>query len=187
MADSEKHPVEIRLWMRIVFSVSCGQPFGCWRVGWGAGDKAKNRHRSLNVSRNLVQPYIKALDPEDRQAFETEMVQSYKRSSGGQRFGAETRKATLKLLWADPFERADFLNHLTGQLDYIKTIQGAGIKILLNRIVEMNMSERLAYTARLETHMRRIDEAKSEMSGRADPSARVMMLIKCGPVRRHNR
>ena len=149
--------------------------------------KPKNRHRSLNVSRNLVQPYIKALDPEDRQAFETEMVQSYKRSSGGQRFGAETRKATLKLLWADPFERADFLNHLTGQLDYIKTIQGAGIKILLNRIVAMDMSERLAYTARLETHMRRIDEAKSEMSGRADPSARVMMLIKCGPVRRHNR
>ena len=149
MANSEKHPVEICLWMRIVFSVSCGQPFGCWRVGWGAGDKAKNRHRSLNVSRNLVQPYIKALDSEDRQAFETEMVLSYKRSSGGQRFGAETRKATLKFLWADPFERADFLNHLTGQLDYIKTIQGAGIKILLNRIVAMDMSERLAYTARL--------------------------------------
>ena len=123
MADSEKHPVEIRLWMRIFFFLSLA--VNLLIVGALVGvlvTKPKNRHRSLNVSRNLVQPYIKALDPEDRQAFETEMVQSYKRSSGGQRFGAETRKTVLEMLTDDPFVCADFSNHLTGRQDYIKTI-----------------------------------------------------------------
>jgi uncharacterized membrane protein len=172
MADAQKHPVEIRLWMRIVFFLSLA--VNLLVVGALVGvlvTKPKTRHRSMHASRNLVQPYLKALDSEDRQAFQTEMAQSYKRSSGGQRIGAQTRKAAFELLTADPFVRADFSNHLTRQLDYIKTIQGAGVKILLNRIVAMNMAERLAYTARLETHMRRNGRAKSEMSGRAIPSA----------------
>jgi uncharacterized membrane protein len=158
--------------MRIVFFLSLA--VNLLVVGALVGvlvTKPKTRHRSMHASRNLVQPCIKALDPKDRQAFQTEMVQSYKRSSGGQRIGAQTRKAAFELLTADLFVRANFSNHLTRQLDYIKTIQGAGVKILLNRIVAMNMAERLAYTARLETHMRRNGRAKSEMSGRAIPSA----------------
>tara|TARA_B100000780_G_scaffold77768_1_gene52614 strand:- start:86 stop:331 length:246 start_codon:yes stop_codon:yes gene_type:complete len=75
------------------------------------------------------------------------------------------------MLTDDPFVCADFSNHLTGPLDYIKTIQGVGVKILLNRIVAMDMAERLAYTSCLETHLRRNGKAKSEMSGRANPSA----------------
>jgi uncharacterized membrane protein len=158
--------------MRIVFFLSLA--VNLLVVGALVGvlvTKPKTRHRSMHASRNLVRPCIKALDPKDRQAFQTEMAQSYKRSSGGQRIGAQTRKAAFELLTADLFVRANFSNHLTRQLDYIKTIQGAGVKILLNRIVAMNMAERLAYTARLETHMRRNGRAKSEMSGRAIPSA----------------
>jgi uncharacterized membrane protein len=158
--------------MRIVFFLSLA--VNLLVVGALVGvlvTKPKTRHRSMHASRDLVQPCIKALDPKDRQAFQTEMAQSYKRSSGGQRIGAQTRKAAFELLTADLFVRANFSNHLTRQLDYIKTIQGAGVKILLNRIVAMNMAERLAYTARLETHMRRNGRAKSEMSGRAIPSA----------------
>ena len=158
--------------MRIVFFLSLA--VNLLVVGALVGvlvTKPKTRHRSMHASRNLVQPCIKALDPKDRQAFQTEMAQSYKRSSGGQRIGAQTRKAAFELLTADLFVRANFSNHLTRQLDYIKTIQGAGVKILLTRIVAMNMAERLAYTARLETHMRRNGRAKSEMSGRAIPSA----------------
>jgi uncharacterized membrane protein len=158
--------------MRIVFFLSLA--VNLLVVGALVGvlvTKPKTRHRSMHASRNLVQPWIKALDPKDRQAFQTEMAQSYKRSSGGQRIGAQTRKAAFELLTADLFVRANFSNHLTRQLDYIKTIQGAGVKILLNRIVAMNMAERLAYTARLETHMRRNGKAKSEMPGRAIPSA----------------
>jgi len=36
--------------------------------------KPKTRHRSMHASRNLVQPYIKALDPENRQVSQTEMA-----------------------------------------------------------------------------------------------------------------
>ena len=75
------------------------------------------------------------------------------------------------MLTDDPFVCADFSNHLTRPLDYIKTIQGVGVKILLNRIVAMDMAERLAYTSCLETHLRRNGKAKSEMSGRANPSS----------------
>ena len=78
MADSEKHPVEIRLWMRIFFFLSLA--VNLLIVGALVGvlvTKPKTRYWSPHASRNLVQPYIKALDPENRQAFQTEMVQSY--------------------------------------------------------------------------------------------------------------
>ena len=78
MADAQKHPVEIRLWMRIFFFLSLA--VNLLIVGALVGvlvTKPKTRYRSPHASRNLVQPYIKALDPENRQAFQTEMVQSY--------------------------------------------------------------------------------------------------------------
>ena len=80
MADSKKHPVEIRLWMPIVFFLSLAVNLlvvGCWLLVGVLVTKPKTRYWSPHASRNLVQPHIKALDPENRQAFQTEMVQSY--------------------------------------------------------------------------------------------------------------
>ena len=51
------------------------------------------------------------------------------------------------------------------QFEDIKTIQGAGVEILLNRIDTMSMAERIAYATRLETHMDRNGKASHQMSG----------------------
>ena len=83
MAEEPNHPVKIRLWMWVIFFLSLA--VNLLVVGALVGvlaTKPKSWHKTLHASRNLVQPFIQALNPEDRHAFKTEITKSYRRSGG---------------------------------------------------------------------------------------------------------
>ena len=70
MTDMQKNPASIRLWMRIVFFISLA--INLLVVGALVGlmiAKPSIRDRRVHSTRNLVQPFIRALEPHDRKLF----------------------------------------------------------------------------------------------------------------------
>ena len=156
MTDMQKNPASIRLWMRIVFFISLA--INLLVVGALVGlmiAKPSMQDRRVHSTRNLVQPFIRALEPHDRKLFVKSMERVVRQPGSERRPGMVDRQAALALLTADPFVRSDFADYLTGQFETIREIQGFGRELLLDRIVEMSSEDRLAYADRLARQMKR--------------------------------
>ena len=109
MTDMQKNPASIRLWMRIVFFISLA--INLLVVGALVGlmiAKPSIRDRRVHSTRNLVQPFIRALEPHDRKLFISSMERVVRPPGSERRPGMVDRQAALALLTADPFVRADF-------------------------------------------------------------------------------
>ena len=104
MTDMQKNPASIRLWMRIVFFISLA--INLLVVGALVGlmiAKPSIRDRRVHSTRNLVQPFIRALEPHDRKLFIESMERVVRRPGSERRLGMVDRQAALALLTADPF------------------------------------------------------------------------------------
>jgi uncharacterized membrane protein len=156
MTDMPEKSVGIKLWMRVIFFFSLG--INLLVVGALVGlmfIKPSVHERRLHSTRNLVQPFIRALEPDDREVFRKSMVLAVRQPGSDRRPGLVDRQAALELLTADPFVRSDFADYLTEQFKNIRKIQGVGRELLLDRIVEMSSEDRLAYADRLARQMKR--------------------------------
>ena len=159
MTDIPEKSVGIRLWMRVVFFFSLA--INLLVVGALVGLMIVNpsRHeRRLHSTRNLVQPFIRALETDDREIFRKSMARAVRQPGSERRPRLVDRQAAVALLTADPFVRLDFADYLTGQFENISIIQGLGRELLLDRIDEMSGEERLAYANRLARQMQRREQ-----------------------------
>ena len=76
MTYTPEKEVEVKLWMRVVFFISLA--INLLVVGALVGlviTKALPHDRRVHSSRNLVQPFIRALEPDGRKLFQQYMVQ----------------------------------------------------------------------------------------------------------------
>ena len=149
MTYTPEKEVGIKLWMRVVFFISLAT--NLLVVGALVGlviTKALPHDRRVHSTRNLVQPFIQALEPGDRKLFHQSIVKVLRQLGSKPRLGLMDWQTALALLTADPFVRLDFAEYLTGQFKHIQQIQGVGSNLLLDRIAEMSTEECRAYADR---------------------------------------
>ncbi|MXQ06315.1 periplasmic heavy metal sensor [Alphaproteobacteria bacterium GH1-50] len=116
----------------------------------GDGERPPGAARSL-----IGEPFVRALDEDDRRAFLREMVGNRDRLRANRADLRARLEALLSAIAAEDFDRARVAAILAEQRQLAVRRQDIGETLLLDRLEGMSVEERRGYAERLERAFRR--------------------------------